>query len=105
MARKREKKKRPLSACVPVNSNTLDVCVCEKSQKGLTSDVLHGDGAGGGEFSGHPEGFVAQLLVHQCAFEERIRKKFSILSSILEAFVGGLHECISARLTSFVCRL
>ncbi len=32
----------------------------------LTSDVLHGDGAGSGELPRHPEGFVTQLLVHQC---------------------------------------
>lgn len=33
----------------------------------LTSDVLHGDGAGGGELPRHPEGFVPELLVHQRA--------------------------------------
>lgn len=70
MAGKREKKKRLLLACVPVKSNAHRVC--SNSQKGLTSDVLHGDGAGSGKFSRHPEGFVAQLLVHQRAFKERI---------------------------------
>lgn len=33
----------------------------------LTSDVLHGDGAGSGELPRHPEGFVPELLVHQRA--------------------------------------
>lgn len=36
----------------------------------LTSDVLHGDGTGGGEFPRHPESFVAKLLVNQRPFEE-----------------------------------
>lgn len=35
----------------------------------LTSDVLHGDGAGSSEFPRHPEGFVTQLLIHQCTLE------------------------------------
>ena len=33
----------------------------------LTSDVLHGDGAGSGELPRHPEGFVPELLIHQRA--------------------------------------
>ena len=41
----------------------------------LTSDVLHGDGDGGGEFPRHPEGFVTQLLVHQRTFKKKKKAK------------------------------
>lgn len=65
----------------------------QKAKKGLTSDVLHGDGAGSGEFSGHPEGFVAQLLVHQCAFKERICKNLVFYQASLRLLLG---DCMNA---------
>lgn len=39
----------------------------------LTSNVLHGDGAGSSEFARNPEGFVTQLLIHPCTFEEEFK--------------------------------
>lgn len=39
----------------------------------LTSNVLHGDGAGSSEFPRHSKGFVTQLLVHQRTYEEKER--------------------------------
>lgn len=51
----------------------------------LTSDVLHGDGDGGGEFPRHPEGFVTQLLVHQCTFRKDTKKRVSVRKDLEEA--------------------
>lgn len=45
-----------------------------KMPQSLTSNVLHGDGAGSGQFPRHPEGFVTQLLVHQCTLGEEMHK-------------------------------
>lgn len=50
-----------------------------ENKKSLTADVLHGDGAGSGEFPWHPKGFVTQLLIHQCTCEETIHKESAIL--------------------------
>lgn len=48
----------------------------QSKQKPLTSNVLHGDGAGSGKFPWHPKGFVTQLLVHQCTWRIE-RQRFS----------------------------
>lgn len=52
-----------------VNNSSKSVYFLLKSQV-LTSDVLHGDGAGGGQFAGHPEGFVTQLFINAGTFEQ-----------------------------------
>lgn len=55
----------------------------------LTSDVLHGDGAGGGQFSRNPEGFVAQLLINERTFRKR-RDTLSPPEKTLDILTGTL---------------
>lgn len=69
----------------------------------LTSDVLHGDGAGSCEFPRHPKGFVAQLLVHQCTLEKKSQDLAS--KNLSRSHRGSLDKWLCGRLTSFVGRL
>lgn len=70
----------------------------------LTSDVLHGDGAGSRQFPRHPEGFVTQLLINQRTFEQKNTQRFTTLASKKNDMVKQPGSC-SARLTSFTGRL
>lgn len=69
----------------------------------LTSDVLHGDGAGSCEFPRHPKGFVAQLLVHQCTLEKKIQEDLASKNPSRSHW-GSLDKWLCDRLTSFVGR-
>lgn len=71
----------------------------------LTSDVLHGDGAGGGEFPRHSEGFVTQLLVHQCTYGEQTHKEKIQHSDRFQSAPLRRVDTSFDRITSFIGRL
>lgn len=61
--------------------------LCVAKNASLTSNVLHGDGAGSSKLSWHPEGFVTELLVHQSTFwrGNRLRLKIKHSKRLQEA--------------------